>query len=156
MKKINTFLKDKKIVMKYFCSAIRVLFLFSCKSKTEKEICLESLTYVKNENQLAPPLVILFFKDNSGVIEKAINNESFEAFFFYSFKKEDRMQGYTKQNYYEKDGELTKLSIGINYFNDLSRKDWTKNQIEEFLIKDGIGLIIGKDTISVKSCQFEQ
>ncbi|HEX8577025.1 MAG TPA: hypothetical protein VF677_12095 [Flavobacterium sp.] len=139
--------------MRHYSIVIIILFMFSCKNKEKKDdICVENLKYVKNEKELIPPLVTLYFKDDNGIIERSMNNDSFETLFFYSFEKENRMQGYMKENHYEKEGGLIKLNVGINYFNDLSRKDWTQKQIEDFLIKDGIGVIIGKDTIIIKKC----
>lgn len=132
-----------------------ILILTSCNKDKKNDLCLVNLKYTVYENSLLPPTVTLVFKDEKGFIEKAVKNESFETIFFYSFEEEYRMQGYVKQNHYEKEGEFTKLSIGINYFNDLSKKDWSQKQIEGFLIKDGIGMIIGKDTIVVRSCQIK-
>lgn len=128
-----------------------LLLIAACKPKVQ--LCLEDLKFIRHQNGLIPPTVTLVFKDEKGIIEKAIKNETFETVFFYSFEKDKRIQGYMTPGRYKGAGDLTELYVGINYFEDPGKRNWSKEKVEDFLTKDEVGLIIGKDTIIAKKCK---
>jgi len=135
--------------MRYKIILLIVLFV-GC--KPEVQLCLDNLEFVRHKNGLIPPTVTLVFRDERGLIEKAMKNKSFETLFIHSFDKDERLQGYMTPGRYKRTGDLTELYIGINYFEDPSRRRWSKKEVEYFLTKGDIGLIVERDTIIVKKC----
>lgn len=138
--------------MKFIPIFLVLAFLSSCRPVDNKQLCLANLKYTVHHGLLVPPTVTLEFKDDKGIIAKAMNTGSFQTLFFYTSEKGKLIFGDMKQNYYKKNGDLTQLYAGISYFQALDRMNMTKQQIEGELMKEGLGMVIGKDTIVVKPC----
>ncbi|WP_306353665.1 hypothetical protein [Flavobacterium sp. '19STA2R22 D10 B1'] len=54
----------------------------------------------------------------------------------------------------KKKDDTTTLYLGINYFDRDKNHRWEQKEIEDFLIKSNIGLVIGNDTLIVKLCKY--
>jgi hypothetical protein len=140
--------------MKYLAIFI-VLFTISISChKKEKKICLANLKYFVQENSFSLPRIEVNFIDKESLIKKYSENGTLEEMFFYSIPRKRRSEFLFKYFYFEKKGgDTISLSTGTNFFISDINKKWSENEIENYLVKDGIGLVIkGKDTLKITSC----
>ncbi len=138
--------------MKYLAIFI-VIFTISCK-KNEKEICLADIKYSIDESSFSLPRIEVNFIDKKSLIKKYSENGSLDDMFFYSIPYERRREFLFKYFHFEKKGgDTISLSTGTNFFISDVNKKWTIYEIENYLEKNGIGLVIkGRDTLKITRC----
>lgn len=140
--------------MKYLSILIITsIFFISCNKKDKiHEHCITSLKYECKINQFAPDLFTLNIHDNGGYVRKAINSDYVDKILFYGTS--DKQKSYYVDGYLSPSSDSLKIHFTAGYFRpELGRKEWASKEVENFLLKDSVGLVYGKDTIFLKICK---
>lgn len=138
--------------MKYFFFIIFFFIIFGCSdTKTGNIPCINSITYTSRKLQLISDLVEVNIIDKENIILKKMNSTSDYEIIFYCLPEEDR-QYFIPENHILNKGFIT-LQIRTGFFNsERGRKVWKSKEVEDLLLRDSIGVVVGKDTIIIKKC----
>lgn len=142
-----------------YLSFCLLLLTISCNEKQKKtkepekrELCVSNIKYTDYENDLGLPGVDVYFLGESAKIKKGVKEGLLTDIIFYSVPENKRKMFGLKYAYYEEIGDTLLLANGSNFFDADQSRNWTADEIDSYLKKEGVGLVIGKDTIRVKSC----
>ena len=143
------------IYMKNFLMIVASMVLISCSDnkKIPKEICLSKISYSSNSGYLMPPSLKVDFIDRNNTLSTDLRNDNLKNAFFYSVDSSDRRLFNLKYNHSERRRDTTSLLFSTNYFEFDKDKSWLASDIVNFLSKDGVGLVIGADTLEATKCK---
>ncbi|MBC7439734.1 MAG: hypothetical protein H7250_07105 [Flavobacterium sp.] len=140
--------------MKNLALFLVAFVVFGCNKKTSnKAVCITSLTYKSRKLQLIPDLIRINISDSNQNLTKKLSSYNFaDQVFFYSMPENQREYFIGGSIISTKD--LVTIQVTTSFFNsEHGRKVWKSNEVEKLLLQDSIGLLIGKDTIIIKSCR---
>jgi len=140
--------------MKYLSVLIIASVFFAGCNKKDKsqEHCITSLKYECKINHFAPDLFTLNIYDKGGYVNKVIASDYVDKILFYGTS--DKEKSYYIDGHVESSNDSLKLYFTAGYFRpELGRKQWTSKEVENFLLKDSVGLVHGKDTIFIRNCK---
>ena len=128
----------------------------SCNKKEVRQYipCLTKIIYRDTANSLNFPVIKVDFIDIDTIIGKKVEKESYDDVVFYAIGKDSGKYFWSKPNYFQHLDDTTSLFFSVSYFD--SKDGMTAEAIENFLIKGGIGLVAGKDTLNIEACQTVQ
>lgn len=142
-----------------YLSFCLLLLTISCNEKQKntkepekRELCISKIKYTDYENYLGFPAVDVYFLGESTKIKNSTKEGLLTDIIFYSVPKDKRQMFNLKYAYYKEIGDTLMLATGSYFFDADKSRNWTADEIDSYLKKDGVGLVIGKDTIRVKSC----
>lgn len=139
--------------MKYFYYIAFCWTIFGCSEKAKpNDYCVSSLTYKSRKYELISDLVTLNIQDRRHLILSKIKSQPIEKVLFYSIKSEDRESFPVWST--ESHQDSISVRIPTSFFNsEQGRKVWKSKEVENLLLKDSVGLVIGKDLFIVKNCK---
>lgn len=133
---------------------LAVFLILGCTERSKnQENCLKSLIYRSRRFELIPDLIkINIANDGQRVSEKLSLHNFADEVLFYSLPQDDREYFIAGSIISTKDSITLQVSTSF-FHSERGRKVWTSKEVENLLLKDSIGIIVGKDTLVVNRCK---